>query len=253
MSELLDVVKSPAVLVYTMGKVASTSLSAALRDSGVSCADIHFLEQKRIVKNINSRIASGFVPRHLFESLVATNGVARAVKNDRIVKIVSCVRPVVQRNLSAVFHSLPRTLENDLPGIRNAVKRYSLATADAWFAEDFTPATGIDPFAKDIDPGQDHFRFTNDRFDVLFLKTDIPDAAKSRLVSEFVGRKVTVARENVGEKKWYSDIYRQFVKDPENFDPDWVTACLRARYFRKFYSAEEQQAEASRFWSSLPE
>lgn len=247
MSELLDVVKSPSVLVYTMGKVASTSLSAALRAGGVSCADIHFLEQKRIVKNIRNRLAGGFVPRHLIESLVAANGVTRRARNGHVIKVVTCVRPAVQRNLSAVFHGLPQSLEHDLPGIRQALKQYALGTADAWFAEDFTPVTGIDPLTMDLDRTRDHFRFSNERFDVLVLKVDISDEAKSELVSDFVGRAITVKRENVGARKWYADIYRQFMSDSGNLDPAWVRDCLAARYFNAFYSPEEQAQEERRF------
>lgn len=253
MNTPLDINRSPSVFVYTMGKVASTSLSAALRAADLTCVDIHFLDRKRILQQIKRSLDLGNPQRHIYESLVANAAVHRARQQGRVIKVISSLRPPVQRNLSAAFHGLSRTLEGDASGIRDAVNRYRATTPDIWFAEDLLPATGIDAYALDVDTAQDHFRTANENFDVLFLKTSMSDARKSDVISAFVGRPVSVGRENVGERKWYADVYRQFTSEPGYLKPEWVAACLKQRYFKTFYSAEEQRAEASRFWSSVPE
>ncbi len=257
------------VVVYTMGKVASTSISSSIQAHGIACGDVHSLDQNRYFSLLQSIATSedfkqpdappatrrffrkkqpnangaGKLPRHLIESL----HVMKEIKAGRKMKLISLIREPVGRNISAVFQNMPQRLQGDPQAIVDRLRRYPVTVPDNWFRADFTPVTGIDVLAIDHDRGADHFRFEKGNFEVLIMKTQVSDSRKSELVSEFIGHKIEIQRANEAKNKWYNDSYYSFVRNPCAIREEYIKDCFGLRYFQSFFSDEERQATAEKF------
>ncbi|MEQ8558534.1 MAG: putative capsular polysaccharide synthesis family protein [Henriciella sp.] len=234
------------IVVYTMGKVASSSVAEALGKADIDYCDVHTLAQKRYLDILRAHMNNPDfkkIPRHLMDSLNVWN----AIKADRPIKIISLLREPVSRNTAAVFQNLPISLQDDEEEILERLRNYPANQLDRWFDEDFIPLTGLDVFSMDIDPSAGHFEFGNDEYDVLMLKVDLDDERKSELISQFVGHEVTVERSNEAKSKWYADIYSKLRTDRRVLSKEFLEACMSLKYFRTFYSLEERRAVAERY------
>ncbi len=253
------------IAVYTMGKVASTSISQSLKRSGISCYDVHSLAPDRylsilrsigtnpdlVAKAVQRRWFFGthvserqvVVPAHLIDSLA----VMQAIIDQRPLKIISLIREPIGRNISAVFQNLPKRLLKDPEAVLTRLRNYSINLPDNWFDRDFRAVTGIDALNMEHDRSADQFRLASEGFDVLIMKMDIPDERKSTILSDFIGRSVTVERANEARAKDYYEMYKRLLAEPCSIRSDFVGDCFNLRYFRAFFSDEERQAVARKF------
>lgn len=237
---------NPNIIVFTMGKVASTAVAQSLRQAEFPVYDIHALAPRRILSQLEREFENPerqSVPNHIINSIKVHNDFARFRKN----RVISLIREPVMRNISAVFQNLPQRLAEDFDEILERLQRYEPGVPDFWFEKDFIPATGIDVFDTKVDPTSDHFILSNDRFDVLILKMDSPDARKSEIVSEFVEKEVKVIRQNEAHDKWYSETYAKIGQSLDLMGSDYLEKCFALKYFRTFFSEEERTAVARKF------
>lgn len=229
------------IFVYTMGKVASSTISYSLWGSGIDCLDIHLLTPKRIYREINSRVDNGAneaLPPHLISSLIANNSLLHF---DRI-KIITLIRDPVARNISAVFQNLPPAPTLNDKTVMDAIAAYNPHTPDLWFQTEFIPITGIDIFRETIDPTQSHFRFVNEKFDVLMLKIETPNPEKAKILSDFLGDEITIHDKNIAGQKWYGDKYKEIKENPSHLPEGFLKTALQQKYFEKFYPLPERKA-----------
>lgn len=237
---------NPNIIVFTMGKVASTAVAQSLRAADFQIYDVHALAPRRIMVRLEKEFASTdrqTIPIHLINSIKVHNDLARYGKS----RIISLIREPVMRNISAVFQNLPERLADDFDEIVARLQRYQPTIPDFWFENDFIPTTGIDVLNAKVNSSSDHFRFSNDRFEVLILKMDASDKRKSEIVSEFVNKEVTIIRQNEAHEKWYSDAYAQIGASLDLMGSDYLEKCFALKYFRTFFSADERAAVARKF------
>ena len=122
------------VIVYTMGKVASTSISTALINSGVDCLDVHFLAPENI-NNLASRYegpeAIGPMPPHLVRSRKALE----ILDGEKQVNMISLVREPVMRMVSNIFQKWPRNnrAQCNVETVRAELVRHRPFVMDRWF------------------------------------------------------------------------------------------------------------------------
>jgi len=233
-------------IVYTMGKVGSSSVSASLNAAGLKCLDAHFVAPARVVKVLHKYFESPEIetlPPHIFDSLLAHNAIVKQGK----IRIISLIRNPVMRNISAVFQNTPLDLLGDFDAIMARLQKYPTRTPDIWFETDFGVTTGIDVFNLEIDPAADHFRFANDKFDVLLMKLEADDERKARLISDFVGKKISLVRANEAAKKLYYEIYQKITRNPNCIRSSYIEECSGLKYFQKFYSEAEREELTGRF------
>ena len=224
-------------LVYTVGKVASTSISTSLIEQGVPCYDIHNLMEPAIMLELETSVAaSRLPPAHIGTSIAILNDFKNTANR---IKIITCFRDSLSRNISAIFQNLPYEASSmSLDEVRARVEKTNPDKTGAWMRKEFEPATGINLISAGFDPVQKHGLFTQGRFEVLMLRTDLDDTAKERLISEFVGQAVTLRRSNDGSKKWYSELYEQF-KMSGKISGAWIDECLNSAFMQVFYTPEE--------------
>jgi hypothetical protein len=242
---------APLIVVYTMGKVASTSVSKSLRARNIPCYDIHNLARDRFLSVLDAHIANKDLvsnPKHMIEAL----HVMQALKSGRRVRLISLIREPAGRNIAAVFQNLPIRLREDEEAILQRLRSYPVSLPDSWFAEDFIPSTGIDVFSIRHDSTADHFRFEHGPFSILLMKMEADDARKAELVSEFLGLPITIERANEAKDKWYRELYLKFASDRRVLSDEFLEKCFSLKYFQAFYSEVERRRVAERYMYGGP-
>jgi hypothetical protein len=241
----------PAVLVYTMSKVASTAVTEALRSiEGLRVFQIHFICPDSVNRLRQSVLEKGFTK--LEPQLEYIEDVSHALTEELIkpghrVKVIALVREPVGRNISYYFQALDDIWQT--PSAHRNVElerlvaeyhdRINHQRAINWFDNEFKPVLGIDVYAHPFPRDKGFLRITSGPYEVLLMRHDLDDRLKEKCLAELIGvPAVSLTPKNVGTQKVYSSTYTEFLKRIR-LSEDYVDRMLGSKYARHFYSAEE--------------
>lgn len=229
--------KKPLVLVYQSGKVGSVSVYQAIKKSRqFSVLHIHRInkqhieQRRRIAKKKKWRIEAG-------DELGLV--LYRAIKFFPRIKIICPIREPLSRNVSAFFQNITRMplgiSQLDNQGKANYfIKEFDHQTADKWFDEELKIITGIDVFKYPFNLDKGYLQINKAQFDVLILYHDLPDYTKSEIISNFLGKKISVEHIHSSNQKEYSDSYSE-VKKIVMQNNEYVSRMQACRYYKHFY------------------
>lgn len=247
------------VLIYQMGKVASTSIFQSLKQAGIkpvfhthimfpSPESREYFDERSIqIPNIKfSRILLKKKGAFLYNSLIAKN------KN---LKIISLTREPIAWNISYFFHNF-ETETGKKPDesqfttqelVDIFLKYFPHSRPLDWFDDQLKTYLKIDvygyPFPKDSGVLTIH----KDNVDLLLLKLETTDRVKEKAIAEFLGLKeFRLVRTNVGEDKNYRDMYKEF-KQSLKLPLSYVEEMCSSKYFNHFYTEEEIKKVYSRW------
>ena len=234
----------PTVIVYQMGKVASSSIYHSLQKYPDACHGFHthILNPDRIrardhgnkhpllnpdKRNRRSHDLSRYIiePRHP-------------------AKIITLVRDPFARNISAFFENsasiaaAPTDQDAAMEYLQKAfLAETNLSHADYWFKEEFNRALGLDIFAHEYDPARGWCRFSSAPYDVLVLDTSLPDEEKSRCISEFVGiPEFQLDRHNTNPPGGRLELYQAFkayIRLPKSVVDEVLNTCYSEHFFEE--------------------
>lgn len=245
-----DVARAQAVtpLVYTMGKVASSSVSGAILASGLPCYDVHSLNPDYIKKTAQSWLNRGeYPPPHICVSMAFRDRIF--TRKSRCLYI-TLVRDPLARNLSAFFQNLHHQSEfvrneEDPQSLFEYFRHtYNHNLPLTWFDREFKKQLGLDALKLPFDPARRYAYHPT--HNLLIFRTDCPDEEKGRVLSEVLGRPITVTRENDGLNKDYRDRYER-VKEVAKFDRSFVETMYESRMARRFWSDAERAEMVARW------
>lgn len=238
-----------SALVFTMGKVASTTITAGLQGAGVPCDDIHSLDRGYLWPLVARRLAQGRrPPPHARHALWHHRRLARP---DPARLIITLVRDPIARNLSAFFQTLPlaRIKDPDPDALLAQFRdHYPHGTPASWFQREMAQSLGIDVYARPFPRARlFHYR---PRDHLVIFRTDCPDPVKAAVLSQLLGRDITLTRANVGASKHYHALYAA-VQARAQFAPAFCAPFYRSLYVRHFWTPRERQALLAR-WVAPP-
>lgn len=197
------------VFVYTQGKSASTTVEVAIRAAGLTCHKIHSLERNWLLQVTRDAVAADrFPPRHICTAMGYREGL---VSGNYTSRFVTLVRDPVAQALSAFFENLHRRRDGltakSPPEV--LIERF-LAEAGfprrlAWFDTEFKAQLGIDVMAASFNKEKRLLRMPRHR--LVVLRTDCPDQIKERVLSQMLGRPITLKPRNVSAEKPYAAAY----------------------------------------------
>lgn len=239
------------IFIYQMGKVGSTSLEHSIKKA----FHVHAFYSDNHTCLIRQQGLAGIGIRYFFkramqelEYFVMRLAFRRRAK----VKIITLVREPMKRNISMFFHdldsylfayytgfthkhALPKTTrEQNVDVLKQCFldvfpHEYPLT----WFDNEFYRMTNVDIFNYPYDKQKGLGVIKTQQCDVVVLDinklSDNTDAIE-RLTSQ----KIELGCTNVGDKKWYADLYKDFD------DQDERIRSLKARfsqskYYKHFY------------------
>jgi hypothetical protein len=232
---------APPVLVYQFGKVGSSSLLDSLE-----------AQWPGLVVHTHS-----FKKREGEEAKItfARETLQRA---DKRVFVISPVRELIGRNVSAFFQNFEREtgvsekLAHTLPMqqlIDVFLEKFPHDMPLNWFDDQLKVMTGIDVFEYKFPPlGVQFIRRGN--IDLLLMQSEVPDWLKESAVEQFLGLdEFRIKAANIGERKPYAKTYRDFLHAFRA--PDWyVQKMYGSRVFQHFYS--EQREALTALWTRRP-
>jgi hypothetical protein len=261
------------LLVHTMGKVGSTTISASLRQQGIRRRMLmfqpHFIsdEGRTFAETLATegvggweRLAkkerSGFLRnRLLFDEL------ARMRAAGERVKVITLVRDPVATNVSGLFHNhlwWPAALKAQCaassPGCLEALGQYFLNSyphdvPETWFDVEVRALYGVDVYAQPFDPARGYAVYHSDTADVLLLKLELLNQAAPAAVGDFLGLPAfELVESNTAEDKSYADLYKAFRREMSLPDA-YLDRVYNTRFARHFYSPAELAA-FRRKWSA---
>lgn len=238
---------APTVLVYQMMKVGSSTIAAALRAfGGLNVFQVHLMNADNIVR---WRAAMRRFPLARFQTGIDTGTLLYKglVEPGRKLKIITLVRDPIARNCSFYFHNLDVLLETEAAHENVALGRLVAEFQNKfdhrgclkWFDSEFKRVLGVDIYEHPFPHDKGHARVTNERYDILVLRTDLDDASKKRCVEEFLGIEgLSLVPRNVGSQKPYAAAYRKFL-DALELPESYVDEMLDSEYTRHFFSPDE--------------
>ncbi|MEQ5806154.1 sulfotransferase family 2 domain-containing protein [Alteromonas sp. NFXS44] len=234
------------ILIYTPGKVGSSSLEKSLKDS----IHTHTLycnppNPPHWKLDYYSRIDKF---KFHFKQFVRRLLIRRAKK----ITIITVVREPISRNISMFFQALPFWLaysssnmshdrmsprEEGFNYIVDAYqKNFNHRYITSWFDKEILRFSGIniyehDPITKGLwDVTRGKYRL------IVSTLENLSDNVS--FIENALGQKIDLDVQNSGSRKWYSDIYKSF-KSYDLQDSEINQLLKESKYYKKFYLNED--------------
>lgn len=270
------------ILVYTVGKVGSSTVAESLAAHGVraSLYHVHWLTPARLRRDAALQRAAAartrgtpleahFRPRYVWRGEFLRERVAGPPPGGGRWRIVTLVRDPVARNVSAFFQNLPLLgVDPAAPGgvaseeervgeLLALFERTYLVPGGAeaidgdpltWFDEELAPVFGADVYAAPFPAERGFAILETPRARVLVLRLEDLDRAAAPAFEAFLGlRGLALRRGQEGEEKAYASLYRRF-RERLRVAGDVLERIYGSRYARHFYT-EAERARFRAMWS----
>jgi hypothetical protein len=215
------------IIVYQMGKVASQTIYYSLKATykGV-VLHTHTFDNN----DWNWKI------RDLYKySVIEKNPL----------KIISLTREPIARNISAFFQNYKKYTRQRFSKSKHTLDELMtifLTDFDhleplSWFDIHMKDNFGIDVYLSEFPPCG-YANYENENFQLLLMRSEIADADKRKAIGSYINLPAfELIPKNVGSKKSYASIYRQFVNTiilPE----EYLNELYDSRFMRHFYTEE---------------
>ena len=250
---------SPIVLVWTMGKVATTSITLALKRCNQQFNFCHNLNPAIIDDEL--RLANGrpeLFNQNLVESIMLTRYIPAQLSAGRRLKIITSVRDPVARNISAFFETLEfyDTAESSLIELSSIFfEDYPHSIPLEWFDIELKEVFGIDVFKYPFNKVQGWSIYEFGLVDLLIFRSDLSLVEQGEAMRDFLGaQNIAVVPENLMSDETGSGkapLYASFLKEMK-VPAEYLNKMYNSRYAKHFWNEEQIKLMASR-WISVDE
>jgi len=235
-----------------MGKVGSTSLEESIPES----IHVHSFFNHPVFPIFLNAVRNRFINR--LKRRRHLTMMSFLIKRRRKIKIISVIRDSYSRNISAFFQHLDSWVFSATTGCPNP-KRYKSVYHNRghgielihdifnrnfnheygleWFDKEFKRFTGIDVYKYPFDKEKGYGMIQVGRFECLLLTVEQMNKNLA-LIEDFVGKKIDLKNVNVGDKKWYAPVYKEFKR---TYKPslDYIEKIYTSPLMQHFYTKEQ--------------
>jgi hypothetical protein len=242
-TQLILKTSSQIFLVYSIGKVGSSTIYNAFKKQTFSVFHIHFLNKKNIAEQEkyykNSK--RGSVPLTIIQSKILSN-LLPTYKGK--INIITLIREPISREISSIFQDL-LIFENVIGenGFnRDSIKQivynhiYNLSNKlpeNIWFETEFSEVFEIDIKNFKIFPNGFDFISKRNRTFMLVRMENLNEEVE-RAIKENYGIQVKLKNSNVANKKYYKDIYKQIMSEL-NLEEEMISKILNCEFYLTYY------------------
>ncbi|WP_417558838.1 putative capsular polysaccharide synthesis family protein [Mesoflavibacter zeaxanthinifaciens] len=236
------------VIVYQMGKVGSSTLKNSLEENDIPALHIH----RYFFKNTERPNTLKLLP-HKLKNRVVFN---RFLKGDKV-KIITFYRDPLSRNISSFFQNLDvyfKTSEFENLDYKILEERFNKAinlhdTPNNWFDLEFKKKLNIDVFKYPFNKQKGYTLISKGNIEVFLCVTNKINHLETELGDFLELDDFKLNNSNIGDKKWYKDLYIEF---KERYKP--TTKMLDTLYgsntINHFYNDDEINRMKSRWLQS---
>ncbi len=232
------------VIVYQMGKVASSTIVKTLRESGYS----NLFQPHRILAENIAKYEQKADKNNEYYIRVDEEG--KTIDRYNLLKgskIITLVREPIERNFSAFFQNYKMMTGDAFQDSNDSIeemighflKNYPHETPIRWFEDEFNKVLGINLYDYPFDHEKGYSIINVNDTSILAMQSEISDKAKEEALQLFLGDSdIHIARANESSQKAYNDAYKKFKKEivlPERY----ISEMYDSDYARYFYAAEE--------------
>jgi len=244
LSEFKKYKDEDTVLIYTMGKVGSSTIENSLKILDIPSIHTHFFGVKLNYRTLKLNKIDK-LRLYCSEKMKML-----AIKSAKKKKIITLVRDPVARNISWMFQALHDSLEHYIS--HNPRANVSMAEltemlfrkyvvhdiAVDWFDIEFKKCTGVNVYDYEFDRKKGVTRIQAKNLDILVLKlSELNNLSEE--ISEFLGCNFKIVNDNDSKTKWYSDIYANFMSD-FNVGDAYIDEMYKSNFFAHFFSNEDK-------------
>ena len=242
-------------LVYTMGKVGSTTFETALEKQYkfLPVFKLHFLSDYWI-KEVIPKMAEGF---HQNIGIARQFEKFRSAHPDYRLKIITMVREPVSRDISDIFQNWQiffdtnRISELSPQKILDYLGHHKFEYTLNWFDTEFKKWTGKNIYEMKFDKEKGYTIWSFEEFDLLCVKLEKLDSVLKEASREFFRFDISAeVKANTAEEKDIKDLYRLVMRDFK-LNPVQEDLVYHSKLVNHFYTAEEIAQQRSR-WTRSP-
>ncbi len=246
--------KKEIIVVYTMGKVGSTSIYFALKKKfGAKVLFVHRMYTKNInnfnIPFINNNLP---IPRYQMAEFIHAN-----LFNRKEVKIITLIREPMSRNISQFFQNF-RAYNNGKSfekisvdeAIHNFIHQYRHEIPENWIHQELLRRLNLQLSELNFCTEKKYSIITKDNFDLLIMRTDLTDTKKEKYLQLFTNTTIKIHRENTHQQKNYHQYYQDFYNKiviPESI----IHQVFDAPYLVAFFTIQEIQMFKKRWLEKL--
>lgn len=273
------------ILVYTVGKVGSTSVSKSLKASGVdrTVYHIHWLAPEQLARvdafyRARDRRYRGTVRAQRFRPEFVWLGehLSRQIYRDpeRCWQVITLVRDPVARDVSSFFQNLDsffdywiddQLLVSEVEGVarglvtlfleayvRGAVPIGMDGDPLGWFDRELKLVFGVDVYAAPFPKLRGFGIYDAPKAHVLVLRLEDLERSSEEAIREYMGlERFHLVRSNIGESKTYATVYRRFL-ELIRLPDEYLERIYASKYSTHFYSEDELARFRSRWRGDHP-
>ncbi len=236
--------KRPYIVVYSMGKVGSSTVYATLKKHFLSTDvdHVHFLSDSYL----KEKLPGSNHTHHIDHGFEVRDKINAAIKAGRPVKLISIVREPIKREISNFFQNSFDFIQGELSDYSNEAlflefeKKVNFNYILNWFDEEFKPFTTIDIYTQPFDHDKGFTVIRDANFEVLLLRLEDLNRIFSKAFETFLEKKITsleMANESQ-KKKGVADSLR-FIKNKFRLQKEMVDTVYASKYMTHFYRDDE--------------
>lgn len=248
------------IVIYQMGKVASTSLQHSLTTLAldVPVHQVHFMNR---LERIEKRAREYRPDPEVVERLSRKGRYVRAQIESRRwkqVAMISLVRAPGPHLLSAFFQQIQTHIPNFQARRQTGelmpqevadffVTQFESSSPAEWFDVQLKEPFGIDVYATAFPRERGYAYYERDNIRLVVIRYEDLNHCVGTVMREFLGIPgFELKRANVGEDKAYGDLYRQ-VRELIRLPPARVQQLHSTRYAQHFYTPQELETSIAQW------
>lgn len=242
--------KKDIVLMYTMGKVGTTTVEATLKENNVHpVIHIHQLNFNR--ENDRSKKTLYDLKSYVISIII------KKFKSRKNIKIISAVRDPISRNMSSFFQIINRydekTYQMGLDNVEELIDSFFLQYKHdyplTWFDKELKEVFDFDIYKHSFEKVKGYSIYKKDNLDILLIKTEKIKEIGTEAINDFMNLNIsTLVNKNRADNKRYSNLYTKF-KNNIQFSQEYINKMYQSKFMNHFYTNEEIENKKYRLCS----
>lgn len=227
-------------LIYTMGKVGSTTVYNTLKKKK-PYADIfhaHFLSQNWLEVILPKR------NRLFHRNIKIGKNILSFIKNNpqKKIKVITLVREPVIRSLSDLFQNWKTTFEDienvDIKELQSHIEKVNYDYTLNWFDTEFFEYLNIDIYKQGFNTQKGYEIYSFDNLEILCLKLESLNKIGRVAFNEFLGEDIVLDTANKSSDKKGKEQY-EHLKQVISINKEILSELYTSKYVTHFYSPTE--------------